>query len=532
MTSEHTNSVSERTRLLSSVQNDDSNDLGNITHNGNSSDDVSNIDDNISDQIRISRRIAVAVLCLLLLLIVEFAATLLTISISQIEEGVLCRSFYPDVNNPATDLRCKSENVQSELSTIQGWGFTFAIIPGLITAVPYGVAADKYGRRVILSLSILGLLLVEAGVTIICRFPHIFPIRLIWLAALFTLIGGGTFVFNAMIFTIASDVSTEAQRSTVFFYVAAVAIGGKLISGPLAFMAVQHSVWLSVYIGLVCLLACVLLALAFPETRPLSAVETEETRNDDDGRSDTSASSNITKSRGLKMRIYDLLELEKLAILVKYFWENKRLGLLLLSLIFTTLGNYVTIILMQYTTKRFGWTWAKAGLLSSISAFVNLVLLAAILPALSQVLLFKYRLSPVAKDALLARAGMVALTIGAFGIGFSNTTAMLMTTLVIYSLGYGYESSLRSLLIALAGEQHTAMLFAAMSVLQNIGMLIAGPLMAWAFRVGLRWGGAWIGLPFISTGCLLTCATCIVFGVRLTDSTATRRNSRSSLYPD
>ena len=122
---------------------------------------------------------------------------------------------------------------------------------------------------------------------------------------------------------------------------------------------------------------------------------------------------------------------------------------------------------------------------------------------------------------------MVALLVGSFGIGFSSTSPMLVVTLMIYSLGYGYDSTLRSLLVVLAGEQHTAMLFTAISVLQNIGMLIAGPLMAWTFRVGLNWGGVWIGLPFIATGCLFSCAACILFGVRLTNPSAARHGNGS-----
>lgn len=35
---------------------------------------------------------------------------------------------------------------------------------------------------------------------------------MIWLAAALTVIGGGTFVTIAMLFVIASDISTEAQR--------------------------------------------------------------------------------------------------------------------------------------------------------------------------------------------------------------------------------------------------------------------------------------------------------------------------------
>lgn len=123
-------------------------------------------------------------------------------------------------------------------------------------------------------------------------------------------------------------------------------------------MAVERGVWLSVYIGLVCLFVSLLIALMFPETRSLSATENEDQTGGE--RSDGSISSNSPKGQGLWARISEILELKQMAILIKYFfWENKRLGLLLLSLIFTTLGNYVTVVLMQYTTKRFGWTWAK-----------------------------------------------------------------------------------------------------------------------------------------------------------------------------
>ena len=160
-------------------------------------------------------------------------------------------------------------------------------------------------------------------------------------------------------------VSSGHCRSTVFFYIAAVAIGAKLISGPLAYIAVEHDAWLSVYIGLACLFFSVLIALAFPETRDLSAAGSQESHGTDSAGSngesrDSSPSDSFSKNRAVWTRISDALELKQMAVLVRYFfWENKRLGLLLVSFAFTTLGNYASVLLMQYTTKRFGWTWAK-----------------------------------------------------------------------------------------------------------------------------------------------------------------------------
>lgn len=177
MTSEHSSGVSERTRLLPAAQDDDGHGNDNINSNRNRSSSSSTVSENIGDQVSISHRITIATLCLLLLVVVEFAATILSISISQIQEEILCHRFYPDVDNTTTDPRCKNENVQSELSIVQGWGFTFAIIPSIITAVPYGVAADKYGRRVILSLSILGAMLVEAVGVVICKWTALIKTR-------------------------------------------------------------------------------------------------------------------------------------------------------------------------------------------------------------------------------------------------------------------------------------------------------------------------------------------------------------------
>lgn len=41
------------------------------------------------------------------------------------------------------------------------------------------------------------------------------------------------------------------------------------------------------------------------------------------------------------------------------FRENKKLGMLLISMLVSTFGRFATIILQQYISKRFGWTWSQ-----------------------------------------------------------------------------------------------------------------------------------------------------------------------------
>ncbi|KAF4504262.1 hypothetical protein G6O67_008435 [Ophiocordyceps sinensis] len=282
---------------------------------------------------------------------------------NQIQEGIICQMWHPGIPEPSKDVRCKDRDVQSELSTLRGWELTFGLIPGLLTAIPYGIIADRYGRKVVLSLSLFGITLVQAVDIIICWFPDTFPLRLVWLGAMFTSVGGGPFVLSAMIFAIANDVSNEAQRSFIFFYLAAATIGGELIAGPVAYLAMTRGAWFSVFMGAGCLSAAILVALAFPETRNKAARD-ESTRDDGDGdQPENSPSLRLFRCAGL--RACSKLALKQATTSVRsYFWDDKRLGLLLFSLVFTSLGKFISVILMQYTTKRFHWSWSEAALLS------------------------------------------------------------------------------------------------------------------------------------------------------------------------
>lgn len=91
----------------------------------------------------------------------ELSNSFIEPSLGQLEEAAICRDYFgnDDVRDPATDPRCKSEPVQSELSMLQGVELTIALLPGLLTSVPYGIAAERYGRRVILIVCTFGLML-------------------------------------------------------------------------------------------------------------------------------------------------------------------------------------------------------------------------------------------------------------------------------------------------------------------------------------------------------------------------------------
>lgn len=113
-------------------------------------------------------RVTIGVASLGLMFSVEIADSLLGVARTQVAESIVCRKRFPDVALGSSDPRCKDDKVQSELSMLQATEFSCALLPGLLTAVPWGVVADRRGRIFVLRLTMLGLVLYEGVNTIIC----------------------------------------------------------------------------------------------------------------------------------------------------------------------------------------------------------------------------------------------------------------------------------------------------------------------------------------------------------------------------
>ena len=83
---------------------------------------------------------------------------------------------------------------------------------GAILAFPYGLLADRQGRKSTLVLGIPGFTLNIFITVAVLWFSNIFPLRAIWLSSLAWLIGGGPVVAFAIIWTMMADVTHESER--------------------------------------------------------------------------------------------------------------------------------------------------------------------------------------------------------------------------------------------------------------------------------------------------------------------------------
>lgn len=142
--------------------------------------------------------------------------------------------------------------------------------------------------------------------------------------------------------------------------------------------------------------------------------------------------------------------------------------------------------------------------------------MSAVMPLISRVL-SKNGMLPIIKDVQITRYTMLLAAISAFGIGIASTFSAILPFLPLSTFRAVSRASLNSLLPSLAGPERTGALYSVMAVLDSIGMMTAAPATAAVFKSGLRWGGMWIGLPYILSGVLMTISTVILFAVRVTN---------------
>lgn len=99
----------------------------------------------------------------LILISAMLGASFVSPAMNQLVEGAACQQLHPTVTDWYHDSICKRNDVQDRLALIMGWESTYALIPALATAIPYGVFTDKHGPKAMMFLVSLGGVIVQAG---------------------------------------------------------------------------------------------------------------------------------------------------------------------------------------------------------------------------------------------------------------------------------------------------------------------------------------------------------------------------------
>ncbi|PTU19621.1 hypothetical protein P175DRAFT_0503160 [Aspergillus ochraceoroseus IBT 24754] len=447
---------------------------------------------------------------------------------TRIYESIACHEHYlqvdpskigPDGQVPE-DL-CKGKEVQSELAAVKGYMEFFEGILSVFLAIPYGLMADRYGRRSVMRIGIPGFILNCVMVLVVIWFSDIFPLRAVWASCLAWLLGGGPVVALAIIYTMMSDVTTEEERAPMFFKFGVAGMGADFVSSAASSWLMVLNPWIPLLIGYSVVIVGMLFALSLPETKnafparatePPTEVELGHLSPDgdtkglsggklaEDSRSGSDDTEDPTFATGAKKRPF----LASLRMVIRsyltpyaFIFRARRILLLLTAFLVYRLSRGSSWFLIQYISTRYNWTLAEANFLISFKPALTIPLFLLILPMISRYLLRTMKSNK--KDLLLARASIIFLAVGTLGIGLSPNIAMLIPSLLIQTSGSGFVYLTRSLVTTLVHREETARLFTVIEVLQSIGNVIASVSITTVFQIGLELGGPWIGIAWMMT---------------------------------
>ncbi|PKY09062.1 MFS general substrate transporter [Aspergillus campestris IBT 28561] len=420
------------------------------------------------------------------------AGACLNVPLTRLIEDNLC-SRYVRQGAPTEEL-CKTEKIQSRLAYLNGCLPLVEAVVGLVVAFPFGILADRVGRKPIIILSMAGTLLSLAWELAVIAMPRIIRVEFILAGPLFAVVGGGNTVLLANLYSIASDLVVPSDRASTFFLMAFASLVGASV-GP-AFSSIfmeAFSPWISAFIAFIVSLVALIPLFFVPETlSPSKHDSLSEQESEEEPRDFRSPLSLLQLGSSIAS-----LKSSSLVIVLATF----------LTVAPEVLGT--SQFLAQYISKRFDWPLASTGYLLTLRGVLHMVVLLVTLPLLSKILL-RYQPSPV-KDLTLARASVAIAAVGALCMAASEIE-LVIAGLAIHSLGSGLAPLCRSLATSYVAPQDTAKLNTAIGIVQTTGSLYAGPAFAWLFETGMKLGGTALGLPYYGlAGSFVLCLLGLLF---------------------
>ncbi|KAL4971127.1 MFS transporter [Aspergillus stella-maris] len=457
----------------------------------------------------------IALLVFIVAITIDFGDYLSTAPRTQILENIICHNLHPDTataSDPNPPI-CKDADVQSELALINGWKETFDLLPGIILALPYGVMADRWGRKKVLLLSLLGLVLQEGCLRLICWNSNFIPPRAVWLTALFQTIGGGSQIATSMAFTIATDIFPVEKRTNAFFLFSSGALVADIVANPISAYLMTFSPWVPYLASMIVEVIGCLAALVVPETLPKTlhgegdyssssdSLTDAEGLMEDNTETERASEAQTQKNSNSNSTLKKLLHpaTTQLSRLKEFIWSDRNILSITIAFFTAYAAQQALPFMLQYVSKRFEWSMAKASILKSLKGSINLALL-LILPTLSRLLSTKFSLPPLKRDLLITRLSALFLSLGFILMGLAPHIVPFIFGLSIMSLGWGYPSTLRSVSTALVHEHQVGLLNSTIALVQGVGGVLCMPMVAAVFRKGIMWGGAWMGMLFLVAG--------------------------------
>ncbi|GAM36239.1 hypothetical protein TCE0_018r05175 [Talaromyces pinophilus] len=415
---------------------------------------------------------------------------------TRLFESVICQKYYASTD-AVPEHMCKVNPIQEELVTTQTWLKVGESVCALLVALPFGNLANTTGRSLVLILGISGQILADAWIVAVCFFSDTLPLSLVYASPLLRSIGGGEMVMSAIIHALLVDVVTEKNRAQAFFNMAVMTLIAELVAPAIGSMLVD---WQGVYIPLLCAFPLQVANMVIFGLLPDTRVPENPENNDDNCDSVGGGHSTETSDKAGFASWWKSLKRSCAPFQTKAIW------LVTVCYISTMLARDTIDFLVQYVSKRFEWSLAEANYLISVKALVSMALYLLLLPLIGRALAKKYSMTPPIIDLWLARASSLFGVVGPILLGLASGPVVLVISLILFTFSLGFPFSIQSYGTSLVQPVEVAPFFSALAVLRITATLLMSPVLAMAFKYGLKAGGAASGLIFDIAGGLFLIA--------------------------
>ncbi|KAI1126628.1 major facilitator superfamily domain-containing protein [Nemania abortiva] len=426
-----------------------------------------------------------------------FADSLQPAALTKVFEDAICDSTpSPTPSSSPSPDRCKAPAVQKELALVRGFMQLAPIFSGILCTVPYGLLAERIGRKRVLMLSGVGTLAAFSWTLAVCYWRFL-PVRWVLLSGVFLFVGGGDPVFSSTMHVMVTDATEQAERAQSFLYLHAadVVAGffGPAISGVL--MEKGHT-WavllLSITVSVVSITA---MALLIPETLHLRAGSSSLPGPAGDPTPSSSSQRSLSPVKAFTTS-YRLI-----APIVTVLTSNRQAMLLLCLLAPQTASRELfTLIGLQYSNAKFGLTYARGNLLLSLFQGTQGLVVLIALPLVTRLVANPRRWTPWTRDRLYAIVSILMMASGLVVIGVAPVLILEAIGLLFVALGGCSTGLLMSLLGGAVRPSQVSVVYSSGLMLSIIARSLIGPVASGLLVQGMELGWAWMGLPFVVIG--------------------------------
>ncbi|KAH8689998.1 major facilitator superfamily domain-containing protein [Talaromyces proteolyticus] len=469
------------------------------------------------------------ILCYAVALTFDFAESMRSTPRTQLFEWILCERYYsikmlksvgmPILNpNPSvgpTPHMCRIDTIQTQVNSVRAWLKIGENFFAAILAIPFGKLANTKGRKLVLALGIIGQLLAEMWTLAVCFLStHGLPLSTVYISVLLRSLGGGQMVLSAILHAIVADVVTEEKRARAFFHMASMTLISELL-GPAvgSVLMTSYNAYIPLLAVLPLQLGSIAAVIAMQDTVRFTNEDNADFGNEDEesdnGSTMVQESTRLTISQALRI----FLKWMKMACRI---FNRENIPILLVHIGFLTsmVARETLDSLVQYVSNRFGWTLAEANYLVSLKALVNLILFLLLLPLISGSLIKYTSMSSRNADLWIARGSSLFGVIGPTLLGIASSPLSMILSLILFTLSSGYPHVIQSYGTFLVKPADVAPFYSSLAMVRIVGTLVASPLLAMAFNIGLERRGDWFGILYYTAGILFCFAAFGAWGLK------------------